>query len=505
MAAYLESIGDGKSPMEVPMTTPANISKIPPAVPTAPAYKVGKWPAMLHERRLKTPGPEGGVGTLSKAIGNLSGALADQQHAMADAPIFSSEVFGRLYGGAEKIDGASGWSPKAHEILSALPEWEALCNATDGDADISAMATAAMIGEISKRLPQIAPPPPKPGNPSGRGKADPLLSGEGAMRSALRAAIAVAAEKAAEGKEILSGLAPGLDSAPKAHEAADPKRMILAERVAQNPRMKEAMRRAGRILRIADARREVRDETARQEVVDLERGADLARVLPAALAGLRSPNPMLRLLTLRSIAERTALQYRMEGTEKLGRGPIVVLLDESGSMGGDPYLWACATAIAAVGMAAREKRAVILAGFNTGILNPRKLDSAGRFSRLGSDGQEIPGSTEGGIAEMIASIGTSPAGGGTDFSPALRFGLDAGAERDRADLILVTDGCADASPEIRARLAESKTRGLRVIGLTVGAGALSGPIAELCDEAVAIDRPTDGDRAREIGARMPRP
>ena len=40
--------------------------------------------------------------------------------------------------------------------------------------------------------------------------------------------------------------------------------------------------------------------------------------------------------------ERQVLQYQLVGTETLGKGPLVVLLDKSGSMEGRRDVWAAA-------------------------------------------------------------------------------------------------------------------------------------------------------------------
>ncbi len=62
----------------------------------------------------------------------------------------------------------------------------------------------------------------------------------------------------------------------------------------------------------------------------MTQGADLARALPVELA--RLTDPRRRLDFFRSLAERQVLEYQLGGSDRLGRGPLVVLLDKSSSM-----------------------------------------------------------------------------------------------------------------------------------------------------------------------------
>lgn len=493
-------------------------------------YEGGRWERMLYQaRRLQgnaldvaAVAVEGVVGEhVAAACGTDSTAAA---HARLDgerlADTFAGEVFSRLYGDPAKLasaDPAAPWAPVAHGVLDQLPEWEQLRQAVAGDPDFSALAASDVLSAVAPRLADLLREVEQEqqeqdggegpdGNPLGRqpGKG-PAKRGNGPtaadkLRAALRAGLQKAQQATGERKEGLAGLAPGLECAPPTHEHPDPTRMKLAEQVAKDGRLREVLRRAGRLVRIASAKRdERRCLHAREEVVDLERGGDVARVLPSQMVGLR--HSKLRILTLRSLVERTALQYRLEGKEPQGRGPIVVLLDRSGSMSGDPNCWASAVGVACVGIATREHRSATVIEFNGHVCQVTHLGTDGRALALTADGSgRSP--LAGGVSAAALRIAGAGANGGTNYDRPLRLALDglpAGVRDDRADLIFVTDGECDVSEATLADLAAQKAKGLRIAGLTVNGGSVSAAVEAICDTVIDIDA-AKGDADKVVRA-----
>src|SRR5262247_4362543 len=66
------------------------------------------------------------------------------------------------------------------------------------------------------------------------------------------------------------------------------------------------------------------------EITSITIGNDLTHLLPGEVALLGDPD--LEDLFYLKFAERRLLQYELEGRESEGRGPIILALDESGSM-----------------------------------------------------------------------------------------------------------------------------------------------------------------------------
>jgi len=506
------------------------------------AYDTSRWGAYLYDSRLQVSPPleaqqerigetlynhepsklepeKGAPPATNEQVEAWTEEAADQAHA------FGTEVFERLYGAPEtldpeQLDPETPWAPAAHAILDELPEWEELRASVQGDPDFSAIAAKGILKAVGDKLPELLEEQEREESEDGEGEGDGDGQGQGPgkgsskitasdkMRAALRAAVRNATTETAEGKEALAGLAPGMEAAPPAADQPNPERMQLAEKLKNDPTLRKRLELAGRLRRIADQRKKVKNVNAREEVVDIERGADLGRMLPSSLARLR--HPKLRLLALRDIVERQAVQYRLEGSEPQGRGPIVVLLDESYSMIGEPNDWARAVGIATVGIGAKEKRAVTVIGFNGGITAVHHLAADGKGYELpvmgrtsGSVGSPRPIGDISKVALAIASRGPS---GGTQLAPAFRLALGnlpASIRDKRADLVLVTDGHAEKLPsDVMEDLEALKAdEGLKVYGLTVNGGSLSPAVQAICNEAVDIDK-TEGD-AKQVAVALP--
>lgn len=478
-------------------------------------YETSKWQRYLYDvraqkgclmdaadeiaRAARPPSQPAGTGALtSEQADAYEAARASEQARTAVAGQHAhrtlGEVYARLYGEPDRLEVPAtdpAWAVAAHEVLDALPEWQALRQSVAGDPDMAGLAAASVGAAIAAKVKELteSQPNPEQGTP-GDGRA------QARARAALRRAVAAAEGDVAKAREGLAGLAPGLESAPPTHEQVDPARQHLAERLAKDPKVQDVLRKAGRIARLAKDRRRVRDEHARSEVVDLERGGDVARILPSQLAGLSGPR---RKLILRDIVERTALQYRLRGTEPLGRGPVIVLLDRSGSMQGQPERWASAAALAVMGAAGRERRRCSIVEFTYSPDTAVRIEGGKAVSldvRTGEPNRE-PTS----VVEVAYGLASRSSNGGTSFGPVLKLAMKLGVRDDRADFVFVTDGQADADAATMADLLDAKARGLRVWGLTVAGGSISRSLAAICDATVDLDRCADVGEA--IAQAMP--
>jgi uncharacterized protein with von Willebrand factor type A (vWA) domain len=205
-----------------------------------------------------------------------------------------------------------------------------------------------------------------------------------------------------------------------------------------------------------------------EEICDVELGNDLGRLLPVELVKLR--HPRLHALALRDLLERKAMQYALTGKEKMGKGPLVILLDRSGSMDGDKDTWSTAVALALLGMAHDEHRTFALVAFTDQVI----------YEAVVKPGERLD--------EEALNLTCS---GGTDIDAAVARGLDI-VERNpgalhEADVVLVTDGCSLAE---RAAELKSKARALGVSVLGVGIGVareLLEPWADAVETVINLD------------------
>lgn len=442
----------------------------------ANVYEITEWDRVLADLRSR---PGSALRGQIDAVGQGTGANA------ATAAEFAREVFARCYADPQRSAAESeapGWVRGAHDAISALPEVEGLRASVAGDPDLSALAAAELLSAIAGKAAELAR-----AAESERPETAPEAA---AARAALRRAVERAELRVGEAREALAGLAPGLEAAPPSHDQRNTDRWALVQRVQRDARLLDVLRRAGRIARLARERNQTRDLHAREEVVDVERGADLARILPSGLS--RLAHPTLRKLALREIVERQALQYRLEGRETLGRGPMIVLVDRSSSMQGDGERWASAAALALLGIAAKERRTVTIGEFTARVDTAVRVAPGAAHEIAVRDLSPARETTHAAVALAIASRVSS---GGTDFTDPLRFALAAGTLDERADLVFVTDGCASADPSTIATLTAAKGRGLRVYGFTVNGGSISAGLRPIVDVAVDLDREPDPSTA----------
>lgn len=482
-------------------------------------YDSSRWQAYLYAaRQTATEKAEKEIATPLREDEGLKTAKASEVADMASA--MGRELFSRLYADPAKREKpeAPAWMDRVHSVLDEMPEWDQLRKQVAGDPDFSALATQSMLHSLAPRLAELIKQVKKEeqeqggegsGDGSGGGsgaEGKDLISGQDKLRADLRAACAAASEAASDGKEALGGIAPGLDGTPPADMQKETERFELLQAVTKDPDFAEIARRAGRLKRISGRSEMRRSINAYEEVVDIELGGDIERLLPSEICKLMDPD--LEILALSEIADRRAMQYRLEGHEPQGRGPIVYLRDISGSMSGDGHLWGAAIGVALSAQSWKERRPMISAIFNYYVHAPRRLDPTGFYELKWSKGTAPPEVSacvqSGKLAPAAAALAHARDGvsGGTDFGEPLRFAMAAGVQEPRADFIFCTDGQAEADPETLAKLEAAKGAGLRIFGLCVNGGSVSGPLRKFCDEVLDIDRKDYADEAtlaRKLG------
>lgn len=133
------------------------------------------------------------------------------------------------------------------------------------------------------------------------------------------------------------------------------------KRVKNSKRLREICQLAGRYRRFAQARQRRKVLHGRDDVVGVVLDGDVGRMLPHELAQLDDPD--LELDVLRRLVERGVMCREYRGIEPKAAGPIVVVVDESGSMNGDPINTAKAMALALAWVARSQKRYCCLVGF----------------------------------------------------------------------------------------------------------------------------------------------
>lgn len=464
-------------------------------------YRTDRWSRYLWRRFLDT-NP------------NRLDLLDRGQAKVYSFPSFAREVFHRLCATTEerveKIRPEDQWAASAHDELGQLPDFERLRRRCHGDRLLAGEAAIAFAETVLGNLPDPQKPlrDPEPLRDQMRGllefaqrtqgSTDPPASltddlaalrqqGQDAvaeacawaksidpsdLRNAIRAAIAAGHDAATE-VEASVGAFCGWGTGAASPTTTSPEvKAELATRIRQSQKLKSIAREAGRLRRIAAAKQRSRADHARDEVCDIEAGADLARLLPSELVKLGDPH--LWPLFAKSYHEKSLLQYRLSGKERQGRGPIVVCLDQSSSMRGAKEFWSKGLALALLQVAAMQRRTCRVVHFNTDVV---QVDDW------------LPGKVD---PKKLAASMEPFHGGGTSLEPPLRSALDAiGREvlLKKADVILVTDGEAQLPESFTEEWAQARKKlgfTCYAIHVEAPAGIVPPQLAAVADSVVPL-------------------
>lgn len=207
-----------------------------------------------------------------------------------------------------------------------------------------------------------------------------------------------------------------------------PEALQLLDKLRRSEALKKFAALLGRLRVMAARKAKSRAETGSQRVPRQETGRDLTRLQPRELARLAHGATAIGFYQDWSRGTLT-----LRGTEEkktLGRGPVVVCEDASGSMDGDKQQWAKGVVLSLAHFAKIQRRSFGWILFDATV-HRAEVYPEGRVG-----------------AEAMLSIAEARAGGGTDFERPLRraFEMIRKEGLKKADILLVTDGdCAVSS------------------------------------------------------------
>lgn len=221
---------------------------------------------------------------------------------------------------------------------------------------------------------------------------------------------------------------------------------VFLEYMQNIDRMNELLKRSRDIQQVIDlmgkldveygANQERARSFAPSEAYDLGLSSDFRHVLPVELLKLRDPT--LRLLFFSQLLEGNLLTYELRGLnwndvpDNRKKGPIIALIDASGSMGGQPELIAKAFILMLAKRMEREGRDIKVILFSAADWK-LEINLADKMK----------------VAKSLLDTLCLTFEGYTDFNSALRVGLDAvkGERWEGADVLFFTDGESKVSDE----------------------------------------------------------
>ena len=232
-----------------------------------------------------------------------------------------------------------------------------------------------------------------------------------------------------------------------------------------------------RVMRTIKRQQEQLEEVTTPHVINdtggIKQGDDIARMLPSELGLLG--HAQLNMLWHVKRAERTLLSYQLQGksrqiqaveqdkieasceeeqSKETGYGPIIICLDTSASMQGEPEQIAKALVLEALRIARDEARACYVYSFGG---QAQVLEHELNLS-------------QGGLSQLLNFLQQSFTGG-TDVSYALRKALDKQTEIawKFADILLISDGRFPKDSGLERKISAIKKHSdLRIHGVLLG-------------------------------------
>lgn len=257
-------------------------------------------------------------------------------------------------------------------------------------------------------------------------------------------------------QEILARLMPSL---AKSSQVPSDQLERLVDMVRDRPGWASFLRLIGRLSSTAWSPPARAESSAREDVVDIEVGDDLSRIVPVELA--RFALPETASLAYVDLVQRRMSQIAVEGTEPRSGGPILVAVDVSGSMNDQvPEMEmvprrevALILLVSLLRVADIQKREVRFCGFTTGV----------EWSMLARNPTEVAASLEFLLSELRCD-------GGTSFDPPLKLLCDwvRDSSRQGADLLFITDGESGVSVPVQKKVRRlQRSTGARLFTLLI--------------------------------------
>jgi uncharacterized protein with von Willebrand factor type A (vWA) domain len=264
---------------------------------------------------------------------------------------------------------------------------------------------------------------------------------------------AKAGQEAAEAAKGVPRFGAGIGKGEPTYTSPE-QALSIAERWANDPDLRAMAELFGRLDKDIRFKRSKRVVGGNDEIVDVRLGDDLRRTLPNELSQLAAGGAAADDFYSRFVSKEV-MEYQTVGEEHAGRGPILMVLDGSGSMHGDRNVWARAVAMCLLHIARLERRDFALVEFSGG-------HQTEEWHFKATD--PMPGQRVLDMASHFFGGGTVPLLG---IERAKKIMAEAPAF-NKADIVLVGDGESGFGPEDERLRSELTSMGVRIFGICVG-------------------------------------
>ncbi|HEX7376497.1 MAG TPA: hypothetical protein VF278_05260 [Pirellulales bacterium] len=358
--------------------------------------------------------------------------------------------------------------------LMETSEYQSLRAQTVLDTSLSGLAAKSLCDQWQEYAVELDKrPQPKDGSPAPGADDEPIADHVARIRSTAKAC-AAARETVSTAQDMAAGLGLG-----GAGGTLDQKALATYfRRVRNDDTLRKILEFAGKAIRRCRALQRTKTTASRGELTGIELGGDVSRLVPWEMAQVAGAVPEVETLALYRLAQRRSLCYRQHRVERLGSGPIVIVVDESGSMRGEKIIAAKGIALALAWLARQQNRWAALVGFSDSNVGtrlacpPRATDQAALIEWLEhfyGDGTtlDVP------IEELPNNY--------------WREFVARGLQRGKTDVVILTDAIVEVEADMvdnyrRWAAAEQVT----TLGIVIGERE-AGSFADVCDRHWCVE------------------
>jgi len=259
----------------------------------------------------------------------------------------------------------------------------------------------------------------------------------------------------------------------------------LAPFVKSSNKIKQIMELLGRMKRTADNEINNKPRQGTDEIVGIELGNNLERLLPSQLMYLA--DDLLEDVFLKRFSNRELLQYELSDEPPKDHGPLIVLVDSSGSMDGDRIQWAMAVTLTFLHIATKQHRDMQVIHFGSDVV---RVDTFDKDKSIDLD-------------KVMETISFFDSSGGTNFTKPIEKACDTLATSDNykdADIIMLTDGQSTIKDNIKEQIKTGKDEsGLKFFSIIIGSDNDSKDLTEVSNEVINLkDALKDSDKINSL-------
>lgn len=404
-------------------------------------------------------------------MGSAIGTEVLQNKAMEQIQYYKSQYLEQQRTGQPQPGGDAG------ELIDQLNQAQNLQNQIDGlnakgsNGQGLTRAEANRLAQLQQQLNDL------------QDEIDHNTDGQQEMQQGMNQAMNQAAKKAhQEVGEIRDAVESwGLDGASSGVRISLDKRKKAIERIRRSSRLRDLTDLIGRMKAIAMNKKSQRVPDG-HSIRTVELGNDLTKVLPSEL--MKLGNPTMKKEFMKKYSEKQLMQYKKDGVKQVGRGPIVLGHDKSGSMDDSRDNWATALALATLEVAQKEKRNFGYIPYQSHVIK--------------SGVKNIPaGELD---PDDIMDIAELDTGGGTNFMAALDEALNCitSDRYKKGDILFITDGDAGVSDEWLKKFLKAKEEYkffVHTVIINIGGHASRGTIDKFSDHVTVLSTLADLDPA----------